>query len=134
MCSLSQKTMKLILIKFGKAWMTIRKNGLIKGGRRVLEYLFVFLKAFFSARRGDILFITGGVGDSAHYRSYNVAEELKKYGFKCSVMIQDNPFLYRYATGFKIFIFQKTITTPTLNKLIKEIKNKKKKLFLKLMI
>lgn len=128
MCSLSQKTMKLILIKFGKAWMTIRKNGLIKGGRRVLEYLFVFLKAFFSARRGDILFITGGVGDSAHYRSYNVAEELKKYGFKCSVMIQDNPFLYRYATGFKIFIFQKTITTPTLNKLIKEIKKQEKEI------
>lgn len=108
--------------------MTIRKNGLIKGGRRVLEYLFVFLKSLFVDKRGDILFVTGGVGDSAHYRSHTVAEELQKHNFKCSVIIQDNPFLYRYVSNFKIFIFQKTIATPTLNRLIKEIKKQKKEI------
>ncbi|HFC76888.1 MAG TPA: glycosyltransferase family 1 protein [Candidatus Moranbacteria bacterium] len=120
--------MKLILIKFGKAWMTIRKNGILKGGQRILEYLFIFLKLLFGAKKGDVLFITGGVGDSAHYRSHNVAEELKKHNFKCSVMIQDNPFLYRYANNFKVFIFQKTISTPTLQRLIDEIKKQKKEI------
>ncbi|MDD3498063.1 MAG: glycosyltransferase [Candidatus Moranbacteria bacterium] len=120
--------MKLILIKFGKAIMTIRKNGIIKGGKRVWEYLFIFIKSFFGAREGEILFITGGVGDSAHYRSYNVAEELELHGFRCSVMIQDNPLIYRYAKKFSIFVFQKTVATPTLEKLIKKIKEEKKEI------
>jgi glycosyltransferase involved in cell wall biosynthesis len=108
--------------------MTIRKNGIIKGGKRVWEYLFIFIKSFFGAREGEILFITGGVGDSAHYRSYNVAEELELHGFRCSVMIQDNPLIYRYAKKFSIFVFQKTVATPTLEKLIKKIKEEKKEI------
>ncbi len=120
--------MKLILIKFGKAWTTIKKNGFLKGSRRILEYLSVYIKLLFAPKKGDILFVTGGVGDSAHYRSYTVAEELRIHKFKCSVAIQDNPFLYKYANGFNVFVFQKTISTPILQKLIREIKRQKKEI------
>jgi glycosyltransferase involved in cell wall biosynthesis len=120
--------MKLILIKIGKAFTTIRRDGLLVGGRRVLNYLFLFTETILSAGSGDILIITGGVGDSAHYRAYNQAEEFNLHGIKTSVMLQDNPLLFRYADKFKIFIFHRTIETPIVSKLIKRIKEQKKEI------
>jgi glycosyltransferase involved in cell wall biosynthesis len=120
--------MKLILIKIGKAFTTIRRDGLIVGGRRVLNYLFLFLKTILSAGSGDILIITGGVGDSAHYRAYNQAEEFNLHGIKSAIMLQDNPWLPRYANKFKIFIFHRTIETPIVTKLITRIKQQNKEI------
>lgn len=117
--------MKLFLIKIGKAAKTIQREGILVGGRRVL-------KAFFSLFRkvgsGDILFITGGVGDSALYRTVHHSEELKFNGFKCSVTVQDNPFLPTYASKFKIFIFHRTLYSSFVKKLIEKIKKEKKEM------
>ncbi len=120
--------MKLLLIKIGKAFTTIRRDGLVVGGRRVLNYLKLFIKTIFNVKSGDILIITGGVGDSAFYRAYNQAEELGIHGIKSAIMIQDNPFLPRYADKFKIFIFHRTIETPAVKKLVKKIKEQKKEI------
>lgn len=120
--------MRLLLIKIGKAFTTIRRDGLVVGGRRVLSYLKLFLKTIFSVKSGDILIITGGVGDSAHYRSYNQAEELNIHGHKASIMLQDNPFLSGLADKFKIFIFQRVIFTSSIARLIREIKRQKKEI------
>lgn len=120
--------MKLIFIKIGKVFTTIRRDGIVVGGRRVINYLAIFIKTILSAGSGDVLIITGGVGDSAHYRAYNVAEELNIHGIKTAVMLQDNPFLARYADKFNIFIFHRTITTPVVKKLIKKIKEQKKEI------
>ncbi len=124
----TRRFMKMFLIKIGKVWSILQKNGLWKGSQKICGYFLVFLKSLIAIRKGDILFITGGVGDSAHYRSHNVAEELKSHGFKCSVVIQDNPFLAHYVDGFKVFIFQKTIATTTLKKIIAEIKKQRKEI------
>ena len=94
--------MKLILIKIGKAIKILQREGFINGGQRILN---AFLALFGRVKAGDILFITGGVGDSARYRTAHVAEELENQGFTCSITIQDNPFLPTYADKFKIFIF-----------------------------
>jgi len=120
--------MKLILIKIGKVFTTIKRDGIIIGGRRVLDYLKLFIKTIFKVKSGDVLIITGGVGDSAFYRAYNQAEELNIHGIKSSVMIQDNPFLSKYADKFKIFIFHRTINTPAAARLIKKIKEQKKEI------
>jgi len=72
---------------------------------------------FGRVKAGDILFITGGVGDSALYRAKHFAEELELNGFKCSATIQDNPFLPTYADKFKIFIFHRALFTPGVKKL-----------------
>lgn len=120
--------MKLWLIKLGKAITTIRRDGIVVGGRRLLNYLALFAKTMAGAKPGDVLIITGGVGDSAHYRAYNQAEEFNLHGIKTSVMLQDNPLLPRYADKFKIFIFHRTISTSIVAKLVKRIKEQGKEI------
>ncbi len=111
--------MGLFWINIGKAWGIIRRDGIIGGGKRVLSY---FFRLFQSVRPGDVLIVTGGVGDSARYRAHHVAEELNFHGIRTSVTHQDNPFLAKYATHFSIFIFQRTLFTPRVEKLFTEAK------------
>lgn len=120
--------MKLFLIKIGKALAAIRRDGLVAGGRRILNYLAVFLKTTFTFKSGDVLIITGGVGDSATHRAFNRAEELEIHGMKSVAMLQDNPLLPMFADKFKIFIFHRTLTTSKVRKLIKKIKEQQKEI------
>jgi len=117
--------MKLILIKIGKAFKTLQRDGFIRGGRRILK---AFFAMFGRVGSGDVLFITGGVGDSALFRTRHYGEELELNGLKCSVTVQDNPFLLSYADKFKIFIFHRTLFSPSVKKLIEKIKNQNKKI------
>lgn len=117
-----------MFIKLGKAFAAIRRDGIFVGGRRVLSYLLVFLKTIFSFQSGSVLIITAGVGDSAIYRAYNQAEELNMHGIATAVMIQDNPFLPRFADRFKVFVFHRTLYTPLVARLIKRIKEQKKEI------
>lgn len=105
----------------------IGRNGFWNGGKIILGYLMTFLRAFFISS-GDVLFVTGGVGDSAFYRAYNPAEELRLHGFKCSTTVLDNPMLPRYAKKFKVFVLHRTILTPNLSRLIERIKNQGKEI------
>ncbi len=111
--------MKTILIKTGKALSALKQEGLVRGGKRVAKSFFA---QFGRVQPGDILFVTIGVGDSARYRTQNQAEELRLHDFKCSVTIQENPFLPKYANKFKIFIFHRTLYTPKVAKLIEHAK------------
>lgn len=117
--------MKLLLIKAGKAIKTLQRDGVIKGGKRVMT---AFFALFRFVGKGDILFVTGGVGDSARYRSHHTAEELELQGFKCSITVQDNPFLVSYAKKFKVFVFHRVLFTPSVEKLIEEIKKQNKEI------
>jgi len=120
--------MKLFLIKLGKAFNVLRRDGFFSGGKRILDYVVTFAKNIFSVASGDILIITAGVGDSAVYRAHNQAEELHLHGFRVSVTMQDNPFLAGLEKKFKIFIFHRTLYTPAVAKLIGKIKEAKKEI------
>lgn len=111
--------MNLYLIKIGKIWQAVKRDGPVRAARRVASALVQTLKP---VGRGDILFITGGVGDSALYRTRHVAEELRKNGFACSVTVQDNPLLQRYVGRFSVFIFHRTLYTPAVAAMIGAIK------------
>lgn len=120
--------MKLLFIKIGKALTTLKRDGLIVGGRRIWNFAVTFLKVILSVKKGDILIVTGGVGDSAIHRAYNHAEELKFNGIKAATTIQDDPFLVGYVGKFKVFIFHRTIWTPGIAKLVEKIKKQKKEI------
>jgi glycosyltransferase involved in cell wall biosynthesis len=120
--------MKLFLIKLGKAFNAIKRDGFFSGGKRIFDYLKTFLKNIFDIKPGDILIITSGVGDSALYRAHNQAEELKIHDFSVSVTMQDNPFLASLEKKFKIFIFHRTLQTPSITRLIKKIKEHQKEI------
>ncbi len=113
------------MIKAGKAWKTLQRDGILSGGKRILA---AFFALFRFVGKGDILFITGGVGDSARYRAYHVAEELELNGFKCSITVQDNPLLPKYAAKFSVFIFHRVLFTPSVQKLIENIKKQNKEI------
>lgn len=117
--------MKLLLIKIGKAFHTLKREGLLRGGTRVMSAGFAMFRR---VRPGDILFITGGVGDSARYRCRHVAEELGFRGFRTAITVQDNPFLAGYADTFSVFIFHRVLHTPSVAKLIARIKEQDKEI------
>jgi len=120
--------MKLFLIKAGKAWEAIKRDGILQGGGRVLNFFWSFVRSSLFVKSGDILIITAGVGDSALYRAHNQAEELQTHGFKVSVTMQDNPFLSGLESKFKIFIFHRTLETSAIKKLIEKIKKQNKEI------
>lgn len=117
--------MKLLLIKIGKAWQTLKREGLIHGMKRIIP---AGLALFGRVRPADVLFITGGVGDSARFRTKHVAEELGFHGIASSVTVQDNPRLSTYADKFSAFVFHRVLYTPSVAKLIAEIKKQGKEI------
>ncbi|MGK2848964.1 MAG: glycosyltransferase [Minisyncoccota bacterium] len=111
--------MKLFLIKVGKAYHTIRRDGMIRGGKRVYQ---AFVAMFRKVGSGDVLFITGGVGDSARYRTTYVAETLEAQGVRTAITLQDNPWLTSYADKFSVFVFHRVLYTQSVAVLMTRIK------------
>lgn len=105
----------------------VQRNGIRSGGKIVGGYLSAYLKSF-SVGAGEILFITGGIGDKAHYRAYGVAEELGLHGFRAAVTVSDNPCLSRLADRFKIFVFHKVSCDKKIRKFIEIIKKQGKEI------
>ncbi len=117
--------MKLLLIKIGRAWHTLRREGLFRGGRRII----VAARSLFRrVQPGDILFVSGLVGDSARYRCKHVAEEFALKGYKTSVTVQDNPFLLSYAEQFSVFVFHRVLYTGQAKALFIKLKELNKEI------
>ncbi len=106
-------------IKLGKAWAVIRRDGLIRGLRRIQAARQAMTRPIGT---GDILFISGGVGDSARYRTLHVAEELTLQGFATATTVQDHRDLFDSAARFQVFIFHRTFVTAALARFIARLK------------
>lgn len=106
------------LIKIGKAWSALRRDGILNGGRRILAS---FAMMFRRVGSGDILFIASGVGDSARYRCHHVAESLRLQGFRVSVTPQDTFCLSQFVEKFSVFVFHRTSWTPAIESLIRKL-------------
>ncbi len=118
--------MQPILIKLGKIFSTFKQEGFLGGIRKSGHYLGLFFDLIFKISPGDVLIISGGIGDSAHYRAFNQAEELNRHGIKTAVTLQENPRLLKLVDDFQIFIFRRTLETVLTQKVIQEIKTQKK--------
>jgi glycosyltransferase involved in cell wall biosynthesis len=116
-----------LAIKIQKARRMVQKNGLLSGGKIVAGYGKDYLKSFFVGS-GDILFVTGGIGDKAHFRAFGVAEELNLHGFKCAVTVADNFRLLKFANKFKIFVLHKVSYNGKIARFIEEIKKQNKEI------
>jgi O-antigen biosynthesis protein len=120
--------MKLLLIKIGKVSSTLKREGFWSGGRVVFNYLRIFIKNSLVLGKGDILIIGGGVGDVAHYRMMNHAEELRFHGFRVTTTMTDNPFLPKLVSRYKIFIFQRVLFSGKVAKMVDNIKSQNKEI------
>ena len=105
----------------------IEKSGIRIGGKIVLGYVKDYAKSFF-VNSGEILFITGGIGDKAHFRAFGVAEELRMHNFECAVTIADNFNLPKFANKFKIFVFHKVTYDKKIAEFIENIKRQNKEI------
>ncbi|MCW1888606.1 MAG: glycosyltransferase [Candidatus Moranbacteria bacterium] len=111
--------MKLLLIKIGKAWSVLRRDGIKSGGRRIFSALGSFTK---SIPEGEILLVSGGVGDSARYRTKHVAEELNLHGFRASYTVQDSPFFSETVERFRVIVFHRVVFTESVARYIARAK------------
>ena len=119
--------MKSFIVKIQKAWRMWKKSGFFGGIKIGSGYASTFIRAFFVGR-GDVLFISSGVGDAAYYRTHNVAEELGLHGFRASTTISDNPFLPKLVDKFQIFVFQRVVVNKNVKEAIRRIKQQKKEI------
>jgi glycosyltransferase involved in cell wall biosynthesis len=111
--------MNTFLIKIGKAWSVLRRDGLTRGGRRIWG---AFTAMFETIGEGDILLVSGGVGDSARYRTVHVAEELNLHGFHATYTVQDNPKLLSTATRFKVVVLHRVLATDKMRRYVECLK------------
>lgn len=118
---------KEILIKFEKASLLWKRSGFWGGLKTIINYGIIFLRAFFVGS-GEVLFISSGVGDSALYRAYNPAEELRLHGFKAATTVSDNPNLQKLANKFDIFVFHRVVVNENIKKFIEKIKKQNKEI------
>lgn len=112
----------LLTIKAAKAIKTMQRDG-FSGLFRVTNAL---IKTFQPIGKGDCLIITGGVGDSALYRGFHLAEELTMNGISTRVAFQDNPILNYKVKDFNHFIFHRTLYTKKISQMIQVIKAQNK--------
>lgn len=97
------------LIKIGKVWAILQRDGIWRGVKRVWSMLGVYFQPIGS---GDVLLISGGIGDSARYRTRHIAEELRSNGFKAQATVSSHPGLMTAAERFQIFVFHRILATP----------------------
>ena len=120
--------MKLFLIKIGKVFSTLRREGFWGGGKIVGYYLKFFLKNSLFWGKGDVIIIGGGVGDVSHYRMMNHAEELRAHGITAATTLIDNPFLLGLVSRYKVFIFQRVLFSHKIAKMVDKIKSQGKEI------
>ncbi len=115
--------MKRILVKVGKVWSLIQRDGFFRALARTWNF---FLSSLRRVGQGQILYITGGIGDSALYRGEHVCEELRVRGFACATTTQDNPFLLRYIDRFDVFVLHRVGCSRRIKTFLARAKQAKK--------
>ncbi len=101
--------MKNLLIKIGKV-IALFQRGSFGGEMRSLgEKTWRLLNLFLNFSGGKVVFVVGGLGDSAMYRGFNVAEELSFQGVKATILSIDDPLLFWKIKKFKIVVLVKIV-------------------------
>jgi glycosyltransferase involved in cell wall biosynthesis len=114
--------MSLLWIKIGKAFSAIQEDGLFRSSGRILSGIWSLARPL---SRGDVLLISGGVGDSARYRTKHIAEFLVNNGVSAQYTVQDNIFLSFRLKRFRVFVFHRVLVTEQVKKMIARIKESK---------
>lgn len=115
--------MDFFWIQIGKAFSALRHDGALSALRKMTIGIWSIIQPF---KSGQILFISGGTGDSARYRTEHPAEFLRNNDIKASYTVQNNIFLNRYVDDFQIFVFHRVMWTPKIDLMIRLIKKQKK--------
>ena len=115
--------MSLFWIKIGKALSAIQEEGIFRSSGRIMSGVWSLIRPI---GKGDVLLISGGVGDSARYRTKHIAEFLEKNNIPSQWTVQDNIFLRLSLRRFRVFVFHRVLVTGAVKKIIKELKKQKK--------
>ena len=121
--------MKSLIIKLGKIFSLFRRVGFKTAIEIIYGYIEKYVVSTFFPVSGNVFIVVNGVGDSAHYRAFNQAEELNLHKIKATVVNQNRLFLKSLAKNGQIFIFARTFSTPKLKEFFQELKKRKKVVF-----
>jgi len=123
------ENMKSLIIKLGKIFSLFRRVGFKTAIEIIYGYIEKYVVSTFFPVSGNVFIVVNGVGDSAHYRAFNQAEELNLHKIKATVVNQNRLFLKSLAKTGQIFIFARTFSTPKLKDFFQELKRRKKVVF-----
>lgn len=121
--------MKSLAIKLGKIFNLFKSVSFWTALEIIFGYSKKYLMTTFFPTSGKVFIIVNGVGDSAHYRAFNQAEELNFHKIKTTVVNQNCPLLNFLAKSGDIFIFARTFFTPRLKRFFQELKKQNKVVF-----
>lgn len=115
--------MSLLSIQFGKVVSSVRNDGVVLALGRVWSGVWSMVRSIGS---GEVLLISGGIGDSARYRTKHVAEFLRNHGIKAQYAAQRNLFVPGSAKKFRVFVFHRVFMDERMRKFVDAIKREKK--------
>ncbi len=113
--------MKSFLIKIGKVKSVLERDGFLRGFSNIFGKFGKVFMSFLKWPGGEIIFVSSGVGDASMYRTNYVAEELRLYGFRTSVVYKDDPLLLRKLRGSKVVVLYRIVFDEEIKKLLKQV-------------
>ncbi len=113
--------MKNILIKIGKVKSVLERDGFWRGLKNISGKMVKISRGILFWSRGEIIFVSSGVGDASMYRTDYVAEELSLYGFKTAVVYADDPLLLAKLKKTKVVVLYRISLDNKIKKVMKQI-------------
>ncbi len=113
--------MKSFLIKIGKVKSVLERDGFWNGMKNISGKVFKMFKSVLRWPGGEIIFVSNGVGDASMYRTDYVAEELRLYGFRTSVIYKDDPFLLLKLRKSKVIVLYRITCDTEIEKLLQQV-------------
>ncbi len=122
--------MHILKIRLAKIKTTLKQSGFKNGFKKLWQDGKLFLKGWLAYKKnGQVLLISGGVGDSARYRTFNVAEDLNLKNISALAVNQSNLFLKFLIKNFSVIVFHhRVIKNKKLKWLIQLAKQERKKI------
>ena len=120
--------MKNIKVKIEKIRRLFSRAGVFNGFKVLREYSARARDKGYLNEDAKVLFVTSGTGDSAMYRAYNPAEELRLHGISAYGINADNVDILNLVDKCKIFIFHRVSYTDFIKSIIEKIKKQKKEI------
>ena len=122
--------MRILFVRLAKIRSAFQQNGFKNALSKLMQDGLLFFKGSLAYKKsGQVLLISGGAGDSARYRTFNVAEDLRLRKVSALAVNQSNLWLKFLIGNFSIIVFHhRVIHNKKLEKILRIAQRLNKKI------